>query len=202
MYSIAFDLGRVLFDFDYSIALDKIQDKINVSKEKIITDMFYANFATDFEKGLISSNDFYLKFRKAYGADITYKEFISIWCDIFSPKPEIIALARKLRADYPLYLISNINEAHFKYLERGYPKVFALFKSLILSYEIKSIKPEKKIYEALRVAARQHYKNIIYIDDREDLILEAKKLNLNCIQFKNLKNLANSLNYFNIRTPS
>lgn len=189
MYTFAFDLGRVLFDFDFNIALDKMKSKLNSSPEQIIEELFYKDFGTDFEKGLISSYEFYLKFKNSFNADIAYSEFTDIWCDIFSANTEVIALAKKLKKAYPIYLISNINKLHFEFLYQKHSDVFSLFNELILSYKVKSVKPEKKIYEYLKTICENNFENIIYIDDRQDLIAAAKKFNLKCIQFIDIHQL-------------
>jgi putative hydrolase of the HAD superfamily len=193
MKCFAFDLGRVLFDFDYSIALEKIKDKIGVSAEKITQELFYNNFADDFEKGLISDYDFYLKFKNEFHAALDYQEFITIWCDIFTPKYEVIDLVSKLRVIYPVYLISNINELHFNFLHQQYPQVFTLFDGLVLSFRTKSLKPETQIYAELKRMSGRDYEKIIYIDDRQDLIAKAKDLSLNCIKFTDFKALRERL---------
>ena len=197
---IAFDLGRVLFDFDYNIALNKIKDKINVPIERVIGELFENDFGLSFEKGLVTADKFYSHFKDTFGAALTYEYFVDIWCKIFSPKDEMIDLVRRLKADYPVYLISNINELHFDYLYQKYPQVFSLFKGLILSFKVKSVKPESLIYQTLRDTAEVEYEDIIYIDDRKDLITKAKNFNLQCLQFtgfdqllKDLKNLGISV---------
>jgi hydrogenase maturation protease len=202
MRCLAFDLGRVLFDFDYNIALGKIKNKIGASAEKIIEDLFYNNFALDFEKGLISGYDFYLKFRKEFIASLEYEEFVQAWCDIFTPKQEIVDLIEQLRIIYPVYLISNINQLHFDYLYKRYPSVFSLFDDFILSYKIKSVKPETEIYKELKKICGQEYEKIVYIDDRQDLISEAERLNLKCIKFTDLPQLLIDFEKLNVAIPT
>lgn len=198
MKTFAFDLGRVIFDFDYNIALEKMAGGITASKEKIIDELFYKDFGTDFEKGLISGHDFYLKFKNAFGGAHRYEEFADIWCDIFSLNEKVKNLIEKLCKTYPVYLISNINELHFEFLREKHPDIFDLFHGLILSYEVRAVKPEKLIYETLKNKANTAYENIIYIDDRKDLIEEAKQLKLNCIQFTDFNRLISSLKSLNI----
>lgn len=196
--TLAFDLGRVIFDFDYNIALDKLKGKINCPPEKIIEELFFNNFCTDFEKGLISNYEFFIKFKTAFSADASYQEFTYIWNDIFSPIPQVIGLIKQLKNNHPVFMISNINELHYDFLYKRYPDVFALFNGLILSYKVKSVKPEEKIYEELRALAGRRYQDIIYIDDRPDLIDEAKKLQLNCIQFQHFSQLVDELKGFGV----
>jgi len=190
--AFAFDLGKVLFDFDYSLALEKIKDKLGVSPNCVIDALFFDDFALDFEKGIISGYDFYLKFKESFKAEISYPEFIDSWCKIFSLNEEVVELVKRLRLLYPVYLISNINELHFNYLYQQWKEVFLLFDKLFLSFKIKAVKPEKRIYEEL---FKEGFlpEEIIYIDDRQDLIEEGKKLGLRCFQFKELNSLIKDL---------
>ena len=150
-------------------------------------------FGLSFEKGLIGPHEFYEDFKSKFQAKLTYDEFASIWCDIFYLHTDVINLVEKLTRTYSLYLISNINELHFNFLDQRYREVFELFNGLILSYKVKSIKPEEEIYYALRTMADTNFNNIIYIDDRKDLIEAASLLDLQCIQFKDYDSLLNNL---------
>lgn len=198
MKTLAFDLGNVLFNFDYTLALNKIKHRMKLSIPKVIYSLYDKNFTIPFEKGLVSGEEFYQAFMDEYGISFSYEEFVEIWCKIFSPIPEVISLVRKLKGKYQLYLISNINQLHFEYLYKQHPGVFSLFDQLILSYKVKSVKPELKIYQALAEAAGVSFSKLIYIDDRQDLIIEAKKLKLNCIQFENYQQLIEELNCLGI----
>jgi len=202
MKCFAFDLGKVLFDFDYNIALAKIESRIEVSSQEIIHQLFFNDFARDFEKGLIGAHEFYEKFKNAFKLSATYEEFIGNWCDIFSLNKDVVNLVERLSYVYPVYLISNINELHFEYLHKKHPEVFSLFNGLVLSYQVKSLKPEKEIYQLLRKISGHEYKDIIYVDDRIDLICEAKQLNLACINFTNFSELLSALNLHGILIPA
>ncbi|MFH1769000.1 MAG: hydrogenase maturation protease [Candidatus Omnitrophota bacterium] len=182
MKYLAFDLGKVLFDFDFNIALTKIEDKISCRREEIIKAFFQEDFCLDFEKGLQSPYRFYEKFKEAFGANLSYDQFVDVWCDIFTPKEEMVNLISRLKTVYPVYLISNINQLHADYLKDKFPDIFNLFDRLILSCEVKSVKPEREIYQQL-TKDNCALEDIIYIDDREDLIKEAAKLNLKAVRF-------------------
>ena len=199
MKVFAFDLGRVIFHFDYTIALKRIKEK-GASVEKILHQLYENDFGLDFEKGLVSNRQFYLNFKNEFNVELDYEEFKDIWSDIFSPNHDVIDLIKRLKKNYPIYLISNINDLHFEFLHERYPQVFSLFNGLILSFKVKSVKPEKRIFEELKRTAGEEFENIIYIDDRQDLIDAAKPLDLQCIQFINLEQLTKQLNSLGINT--
>ena len=200
MQVLAFDLGNVLFGFDYNIALNKVLDRLNMSIEKVIDELYYSDLTANFEKGLVTGEEFHLKFNKFFNESLGYDEFVDIWCNIFFPKPEIIDLIKTLKKQYPLYLISNINKLHFEFLHQRYREIFSLFDDLILSYKVKAIKPESAIYQALKAASGVDFEDIIYIDDRADLINEAKAFKIKCIQFSNYQQLISDLNGLGVKT--
>jgi glucose-1-phosphatase len=194
MTTLAFDLGRVIFDFDYNIALKRLDGRININSEEVLDLIDKNHFGLHFEKGLVSPQEFYKEFKRDFKAKISYEEFKSIWSEIFSPKEDVISLVDQLKNKYPVFLISNINQLHYEYLSSHYPQVFTLFKRLILSYQVRSVKPEPAIYQELQRVAGVPYSQIVYIDDRADLVAAASRLGMRCIQFTTYDKLLNDLN--------
>jgi len=195
---IAFDLGKVLFDFDYFIALDKIGNKIRATKKEIIDAVFVDDYGLKFEKGLLTPHEFYDDFVDRFGADIDYDSFEQAWCEIFTPFEDMINFVKKVKAKYPIYMISNLNVLHYNYLYRNFRDVFSLFDDLVLSFKVKTVKPETKIYDILRKMSGVNFNEIVYIDDRQDLIEKAKLLDLRCIRFDGLDDLISELKKHNV----
>jgi putative hydrolase of the HAD superfamily len=190
---LAFDLGNVLFNFDYTVALEKIQPYMKATVKDIMSALYDDDFALDFERGKVSPGEFYQCFCRKFSLDLGYDDFVNAWCKIFFPNPDMIRLVESLSRNNSLYLISNINELHYRYLNVLYGSFFLLFKSLILSFEIKAVKPEEKIYRALEEHSGTALSKIIYIDDRRDLIEEARKIGLKCLHFSDYLTLCNEL---------
>ena len=144
---ILFDLGNVLMDFDHHIAVRKIKPFCGLD-EKDIYNLFFDSTITDrFEKGLISSFDFFQEAKRLLNAKISYEEFVPIWNEIFIPHPGMLEVLELLKDNYSLYLVSNINELHFKYLEEKFKEYFRYFSYIFLSYELNLRKPDEKIYK-------------------------------------------------------
>ena len=194
--AIAFDLGRVLFDFDFMAGLDKIKDRMTLPPEKIIDAMLKEHFTDDFERGLISPEEFFRRFKAKTGLRLSYDDFVPVWCDIFTLKEDTLHLVRSLKPDYKLLLISNINELHWRFLAERFPEVFALFDELILSFEVKEIKPSPKIYDILLAKARCTREELVYIDDRADLVGPAREQGLQAIRFESAQQCSKELEAF------
>ena len=196
---ILFDLGRVLIDFDHNIAVHKIKRFCSLN-EKAIYNLFFDSGSTDkFEKGTISPLEFFQEVKTMLKANIVYEEFLPIWNEIFTPHPGSLEVIESLKDNYRLYMVSNINELHFKYLEEKFGNYFKYFSYIFLSYEMGLRKPDPKIYKSIIEYIKLPAQNIIYTDDRPELIEAAKKLHIDAFVFKNVDSLREELLNRNIK---
>lgn len=187
--AIVFDLGQVLLQFDYKYFVEKV----NLHKAGI-GDHFLALYKNnyevhrDFEKGLISEKYFISRMLEYLDHTIDEKTFCKYWSDIFSFNDDVIALLPELKKDYKLYLISNTNSIHKKYGYQNY-EFLNLFDKLILSHEVKFIKPEKEIYLEVQKISGFPSGEHIFIDDILEYVDVAKNLGWDGIQFIGYDNL-------------
>ncbi|MDR1474179.1 MAG: HAD family phosphatase [Endomicrobium sp.] len=192
---IVFDLGNVIFKFDLmkfiKAYVQRIPDHKITDFNKLIAT--YSEFAYSYEKGNISSLDFYDILAKRTQYNGTYNEFVLHWNNIFEPIPETIELITELARSYKLAILSNTNELHFDYLKGRYPEVFVLFNDFFLSYKVHLRKPEDKIYQHLI----RHYNilpsGIFFTDDIEENIKAAKKIGINSYLFTKTYDLIKKL---------
>ncbi|MFC1752701.1 HAD family hydrolase [Thermoproteota archaeon] len=195
---ILFDLGRVLFDFDHLIAARKISKDCSLS-EKEIYDLFFDSQLTDkYERGVVTSFDFYKEVKKILDIDIDYEGFIPIWNDIFFPVPGMLEVIESLKVRYPIYLASNTNELHFLHLEEQFPEYFRCFRYLFLSHQLGLRKPDPLIYNFIISYIKTDPGNIIYIDDRKELVEPAKNLGIDAFVFHSVDSMKEELAKRNI----
>lgn len=190
---ILFDLGRVLIDFDHYIAVRRIRPFCSLEEKDIFNLFFDSHLIDRYEKGLISSFDFFQQVKKMLNAKITYEEFVPIWNEIFMPHPGMLEVLELLKDNYRLYMVSNINEQHFKYLELKFKEHFKYFSYIFLSYELGLRKPDPKIYEFIINYLKMPAKDIIYTDDRIELVVAAKKLGIDAFLFESSDSFKQSL---------
>lgn len=191
--AIVFDLGQVLLPFDYKSFIEKVnRHKPGIGEQ--FAEFYKQNYYIhrDFEKGLISEELFITQMLGYLDNVIDGETFCRYWSDIFSFNKEVIALLPLLKKKYKLYLISNTNSIHKEYGFGNY-EFLKLFDKLILSHEVKFIKPEKEIYREVEKASGFPPAEHIFTDDILEYVDAAKSLGWDGIQFVDYNDLVNNL---------
>ena len=187
--AVIFDLGNVLVGFDHTIAVGRISGYSAKSKQEIYALFFDSELTREFERGSIGAQEFFGKVKSMLKMKINYAEFLPIWNEIFFSKPDTEEFVRSLEPRIKLALLSNINKLHYDYVREKFSSAIALFDKVIPSYATGFIKPEREIYALAVRATGQTTENIVYVDDRQDLVEAAKSYGLKSIQFKNVAQL-------------
>ncbi len=165
---IIFDLGKVLVDFDYSIAAQKIRARSTNPPAEADLFAVIANLLVDYETGLITRSRVFAALRDAVGFQGSPAEFGDYFAKIFSPIAPMIELHAALRrTGHRTYIFSNTNDLAIEHIRQDYP-FFQNFDGYILSYEVKAMKPAPPIYEAMELMCGEQGADLIYIDDRAE----------------------------------
>jgi FMN phosphatase YigB (HAD superfamily) len=163
---VVFDLGKVLVDFDYTIAAKKIALKGTLLAEKIYEFIALSPLLFKYETGLITREEFFGAVCEATGYSGNIEEFGGFFADIFTPIDPMVELQSALRkANIPTYIFSNTNDLAISHIRKNFP-FFNNFDGYILSYEVGAMKPDAKIYEALEKMADKRGPDVLYLDDR------------------------------------
>jgi len=165
---LVFDLGKVLVDFDYSIAARRIVPLCAppTDPEKFFSD--HSALLTSYELGMLSTQEFFNQIKKVTGFSGTQAEFGSFFADIFTPIQPMIDLHGELKkTNLPTYIFSNTNDLAVDHIRRQFP-FFCDFDGYVLSYEHGAMKPAAKLYEIVERASGRRGGEILYIDDRPE----------------------------------
>jgi HAD superfamily hydrolase (TIGR01509 family) len=166
--AVVFDLGKVLVDFDYSIAVRKITARGTKDLAEITQFLMRSPMLIEYEIGLLTNHQFYEAICAATGFRGDFEEFANSFGDIFAPIEPMIQLQAALRArGVPTYIFSNTNDLAVSHIRRNFP-FFNHFDGYILSYEKRAMKPEPKIYEALEHESGRRGSELLYLDDRPE----------------------------------
>lgn len=165
-----FDLGKVLVDFDYSIAAQKIAARSNKTLPELHSFLGSSPLLVEYESGRLTREAFYEAVREAVSFQGGLEEFSGYFADIFSEMPEIIALHAGLRRrGFKTYIFSNTNDLAVEHVRRRFP-FFTGFDGYIFSYEVGAMKPQPAIYEAMEKLCGRRGEDLIYLDDRPENI--------------------------------
>lgn len=190
-----FDIGNVLLPFEHRQIARKLHHCSRIKDRKTEKEIFTYLFAyhdgivNPYERGQMSTDTFYRVIQERFALDMSLEEFKSVWNEIFEEDTEVVVAVKQLKLmGYPLFVLSNTNELHFRYISDKYP-VFELFDELILSYEVGAKKPEKKIYNEIFKKTDVAPEEILYIDDVEENVDMARSLGIQGIVFNEAQDL-------------
>jgi FMN phosphatase YigB (HAD superfamily) len=165
-----FDLGKVLVDFDYSVAAKKVAARSSKSPQDLHAFLGSSPLLVEYESGRLTRQTFYDAIRDTIGFQGDLAEFGGYFADIFIEMPGTIALQAELRQrGFKTYIFSNTNDLAIEHVRRKFP-FFENFDGYIFSYEVGGLKPDPEIYVAMEVMTGRRGADLIYIDDREENI--------------------------------
>ena len=168
--AIVFDLGKVLLNFDYAVAVRRLLAQSKCTLTELLTLINQSPLLLEYERGTLTTPAFYEKVREVSGYKGTFEGFKEIFGDIFTPIPEMVQLHADLVAQgHPVFIFSNTNDIAVHYIRRHFP-FFSRFDGYVFSYEHASMKPEAALYEVVEKLTGRRGDKIIYLDDRAENI--------------------------------
>lgn len=194
--NIIFDLGNTLIYFDYCYFFDGVsllEKNVNARKLK----KFFVDNKMDLK---IGSNKIDIKkafkiLKKKFNLRIGYLDFHYLYCDIFWENTAMKNFLENKLVDskYKLYMLSNVDASHINFIDNNFPYVRNI-KKRTLSYKVRLIKPDKKIYKHIIQKNNIRPDETIFIDDLKKNILSAKSLGLNTIHYTSHKRFLKEFN--------
>lgn len=174
--TIVFDLGKVLLDFDYRIAVERFASHSDQSADQILRLLVDTSLLHRYERGELSTTEFFDAVREATGFRAGFDLFTHCFTDIFTPIPSMIELHALLRAaGHPTVLLSNTNELQFRHIARQHPFVGG-FDHRILSFEHQAMKPDPALYRVVESVTGHNGRDLVFLDDRADNVQAALAL--------------------------
>jgi glucose-1-phosphatase len=172
--ALAFDLGNVLVKVDHLRFCRGLAELIGLPPQEIYAAVFLSRLEPGYDCGRISSREFHRRLQARFRLDLPFPRFRDLWNDIFDPLEDMEEVVARLARRYPLYLLSNTNPLHFRYVRERFASLLKYFRALILSYRVGSRKPEAAIFQALLREVGLPPARILYIEDKEDFVAAAQ----------------------------
>lgn len=191
--AIIFDLGRVLVHFDFKRGYRELESLCRYPAAEIPKRIATTDLVQRFETGLVEPAEFVAAFSAILGLDLDYDHFCRIWSCIFTDILVPESMLAGLAARYRLILLSNTNAIHFEMIRRTYPMLVRHFHQLVLSYEVKAMKPDPVIFQAAIDAAGCRPEECFYTDDIAAYVEGARKAGIDAVQFESAEQIAREL---------
>ena len=186
--AIIFDLGRVLIDFDFKRGYQALEGMCPYRAAEIPGRLATCDLVERFETGLIEPRDFVAEMSAVLDLKIDYDRFCRIWSSIFTGTLVPENLLAGLAARYRLMLLSNTNAIHFEGLRASHP-MLRHFHDLVLSYEVKAMKPRPEIFQEAIARAGCRAEECFYTDDVAAFVTAARNLGIDAVQFESAAQL-------------
>lgn len=192
--AIVFDFGGVLIDWNPRYLYRKLFDGDLQAMEYFLAKVGFAEWNLQQDKGrpfgeavtsLSMQFPEYEQLIKAY--DQRWEESIG-----GAIQPTVNILQSLKQAGYPLYGLSNWSAEKFQLVRRRY-EFFDWFEAILVSGEVKLIKPDPRIYVLFLNKIGRAADECLYIDDSAANIATAAQLGFATIQYESSEQLEAAL---------
>lgn len=182
--NIIFDLGGVLLNLDYQLTVSAFK-KLGI-EEKFYSQAQQQKLFDEYEKGLISSEDFRKGLIRIVGSEVEQAHLDTAWNAMLLDMPaERIRLLERLKDRYRLFLLSNTNDIHITAYSAYMKKAFGIndlshiFEKEYYSYKVGMRKPDKEIFELVLKENDLSPAETLFIDDSPQHIEGARQAGIN-----------------------
>ena len=182
---LLFDVGNVLLYFDHRQACRQVAALVAMDEQRIWDLLFGSDFELRYERGEISTDEFYELFCDAIGKRPPIEELAEASSDIFRVNPAVHAIASQLdMMGYRLRLLSNTSEMHWNYFSSGrYDIIPRIFDVAVLSFRVGALKPDRRIFQAAVDLSGVAPEEIFFIDDIAGHVEGASAAGIDAVQY-------------------
>jgi 2-haloacid dehalogenase len=122
------------------------------------------------------------------------------WLDMFDRSGEMFDLANGLMGDYRVYLLSNIGDLHWSYLDSTYG-IGTVGHGAIASFRVGAVKPSAAIYREAERRFDLDPAATVFIDDLERNVAGAQACGWSAIHHSSPLETRRSLRALGVRLP-
>lgn len=184
--NIIFDYGNVIFRIDFQRTQHSFTELGIKNVERFFAHTGHDPLFDEFEKGLITSDEFREGIRRiTEQPDLTNEQIDNAWNTLLIGVPEgTHELLLRAKKKYRTFLLSNNNEIHYKWImeylknEFNLPSNEVFFEKDYYSHLMKMRKPNPDIFQFVLDAHNLKPEETLFIDDSPQHIKTAASLGM------------------------
>jgi putative hydrolase of the HAD superfamily len=184
---LIFDFGNVVGFFDHGRSFEHFARTLGLDARQLrerVRQRGGIELLRQFEYGRITPDDFARQLMKIGEFELPYAEFVRGWVEIFWLNESVALLIDQLKArSYKLILGSNTNVLHSNHYRRQFARTLGQFDRMVFSYDVGSMKPERKFYDACVRAAGAPAASCVFIDDMRENVEGARRAGLVAVPY-------------------
>lgn len=201
---VLFDLGRVVFDFDWARAIAVWSEHSGVPPRELGARFRKEIHYERFERGELTPDDYFALLRHELDIDVGLEVIADGWNAIFGALvPGITDAIAAVRASpYRIAALSNTNASHAATFASRYAPVLADLGRILASHELRQRKPERACFVAAcahLVAEPQH---VLFFDDMAENVEGARDTGLQAVQVTGIDDVHTALADLGIALPT
>jgi putative hydrolase of the HAD superfamily len=179
--TIIFDFGNVLINLDFEKCFDAYEQLIGTRWSMENMPIEITSAVQKYDRGFISDEAFLWVFQQ-YSESSDPRAFIAAWNSLLGGiKKKRFEMLERLRPDYNLVILSNINNLHLRKIHLYLKKVYQItdfedryFDYVFYSHLIGMRKPDIEIYQHVTTTLNIDKSDILFIDDLAENIAAAE----------------------------
>ncbi len=201
---VLFDLGRVVFDYDWTRAFDHWSSCSGLDAATIAGRFTTAGAYERFERGELTPNEYFSILDHQLGTDIGNDEIATGWNAIFGDLiPGMTGLIAAVHdSKYRIAALSNTNAAHAVTFGARYAPVLADLGRILASHELGHRKPEQACYREACARLGVDPAAVLFFDDRADNVAAARRFGIQAVQVHDTGDVRAALSTLAITVPA
>lgn len=192
---VLFDLGRVVFDYDWSRAFTIWSAcsglEVDTIRERFTTRGAYERF----ERGELTPGEYFAildhQLGTGIGNDAIARGWNAIFGELVSGMTEVIAAVRT--SAYRVAALSNTNAAHAVTFGALYAPVLADIGRILASHELGHRKPEEACYRETCARLGVAPEAVLFFDDLADNVAAARDFGIQAVRVTGIDDVRNPL---------
>jgi putative hydrolase of the HAD superfamily len=187
---IIFDLSGVCFTNEEPIYIDFLCKKYGYDYKEF--NAFYQSMLVKAEVGKMTCEELWAILIEKYDIPKTVSQIVDEMMELKEPKLDALDLASQLKKKLEIVYLTNYNKLYWNAIKDKFD-MNKWFSSGFVSYQLGVRKPSSECFNIILNEYNLKPSEVIFIDDFQSNLDEAKKLGIFTILFKDKDNLAKDI---------
>jgi putative hydrolase of the HAD superfamily len=191
--NVIFDLGGVVLDWNPDLILENFYSDVD-TRAAMKAALFQHPDWLQMDRGVLSEPEVIARLERRTGRPTAeLRGLFDAVRNSLQPKLPTVALIERLaRRRVPLYCLSNMPASTFAYLRERHA-FWPSFRGIVISGEIKMMKPEREIFEYLLDRFELSPAETVFVDDHPPNIEAARVIGLHTVLFRDARQCESEL---------